>query len=94
MARRFYVIQLGSYWSLPKPEYLKLLQLGAVSNLVDINLNAYQARIVKKPPLHAKPIDLSGFEIEHFQMELEHFMKTGEQTGFDAKKYVNIFFDD
>lgn len=94
MARRFYVIQLGSYWSLPKPEYLKLLQLGAVSNLVDIDLNTYQARIVKKPPLQAKPIDLSGFEIEHFQMELEHFMKTGEQTGFNAKEYVNVFFDD
>lgn len=93
MPHRFYVIQLGSYWSLPKPQYLKLLQQGAVQNLVDIDLNTYQARVVKKPPRQAKPIDLSGFEIEHFQMELEHFMKTGEQTGFDVGEYVNIFFE-
>lgn len=93
MARRFYVVQLGSYWSLPKQEYLKLLQHGAVQDLTDIDLNKYQARVVKKPPLKAKPIDMSGFEVEHFQMELEHFMKTGEQTGFDAEKYINIFFE-
>ncbi|BAZ09535.1 hypothetical protein NIES4071_13440 [Calothrix sp. NIES-4071] len=93
MTRRFYVVQLGSYWSLTKHEYLKLLQHGAVQNLTSIDLNTYQARVVKKPPLNAKPIDLSGFEVEHFQMELEHFMKTGEQTGFDAEKYINIFFE-
>jgi hypothetical protein len=93
MARRFYVIQYGSYWSLPKQEYLKLLQQGAMRKLTDIDLNIFQARVVKKPPVQAKPIDLSGFEMEHFQMELEHFMKTGEQTGFDVLEYVNIFFD-
>lgn len=93
MARRYYVVQFGCYWSLPKQEYLKLLQHGAERELTGIDLNTYQARIVKKPPLKAKPIDLSGFEVEHFQMELEHFMKTGEQTGFDVEKYINIFFE-
>jgi hypothetical protein len=93
MARRYYVIQQGAYWSLPKQEYLKLLQQGAMQELNNIDLSMYQARVVKKPPLQAKPVDLSDFEVEHFQMELEHFMKTGEQTGFSTLEYVNIFFE-
>jgi hypothetical protein len=93
MPRRFYVIQLGSYWSLPKQEYLKLLQHGTNISLTNVDLNIYLAREVKKIPKLAKPIDLTGFETEHYQMELEHFMKTGEQTGFDAAEYVSIFFD-
>jgi hypothetical protein len=93
MARRFYVIKFGFYWSLPKQGYLNLLQQGAVKNSSDLDLRLYQAREVKKPPVLAKPIDVTDFEIEHYQMELEHFMKTGEQTGFNAAEYVNIFFD-
>ncbi|MBF2063027.1 MAG: hypothetical protein IGS39_01125 [Calothrix sp. C42_A2020_038] len=93
MARRFYVIQFGSYWSLPKQQYLKLLQHGAVDSISHVDLKLYQAREVKKPPVQAKPIDLTDFEIEHYQMELEHFLKTGEQTGLDVAGYVSVFFE-
>jgi hypothetical protein len=98
MSRRFYVTFSSFYWSLSQQGYLKFLRDGAEQKLRNLsnNLNfleEYQARIIKKPSQQAKPIDLTDFDAEHYQMELEHFLKTGEQTGFNASEYLSIFFD-
>jgi hypothetical protein len=98
MSRRFYVTLSGCYWSFSKRGYLEFLQDGAKQKLSNLshNLNSleeYQARIIKKPSQQAKPIDLTDFDAEHYQMELEHFLKTGEQTGFNATEYIDVFFD-
>ncbi|BAZ42031.1 hypothetical protein NIES4101_79990 [Calothrix sp. NIES-4101] len=99
MSRRFYITSSGCYWSFSKQRYLQFLQDGATQNFSNFNfskLNAlekYQARIIKKPSQQAKPIDVTDFDVEHYQLELEHFLKTGEQTGFNAANYIDIFFD-
>ena len=92
MNRRFYVINLSGCWSLSKEVYVKLLRDGA--GKIDIDLSKYEARLIKKSPFTAKPIDIADFESEHYQEELEHFLKTGEQTGFNAADFVSIFFED
>ncbi len=98
MQNRYYVTLSQCYWSLSKQGYLQFLRDGAERKLSHLsnNLNSlaeYQARIIKKPSQQAKPIDITDFDGEHYQMELEHFLKTGQQTGFDAAKYISIFFD-
>ncbi|WP_143289289.1 hypothetical protein [Brunnivagina elsteri] len=98
MSRRFYVTSSGCYWSFSKRGYLEFLQDGAKQKLSNLsnNLNSleeYQVRIIKKPSQQAKPIDITDFDVEHYQMELEHFLKTGKQTGFNAVEYINVFFD-
>ncbi|MEA5570454.1 hypothetical protein [Calothrix sp. UHCC 0171] len=99
MSRRFYLTSAGCYWSLSKQRYLQFLQDGATQNLSNCNfeklnsLEEYQARIIKKPSQQAKPIDVTDFDVEHYQLELEHFLKTGEQTGFNAANYIDVFFD-
>ncbi|NJM22644.1 MAG: hypothetical protein HC907_30015 [Richelia sp. SM1_7_0] len=98
MSRRFYITLSGCFWSFSQPGYLQFLRDGAEQKLSNLshNLNSleeYPARIIKKPSQRAKPIDVTDFDGEHYQMELEHFLKTGEQTGFDAAKYISIFFD-
>lgn len=94
MNRRFYVINIDGCWSLSKDSYLKLLQNGTQNQIQDLDLQKYQARTIKKLPTTAKPIDVTDFELEHYQQELEHFLKTGEQTGFNAADFISIFFDD
>ncbi len=98
MSRRFYVIFSGCYWSLSKQGYLQFLRDGVEQKLENLSNNSnsmeeYQARIIKKPSQQAKPIDLTDFDAEHYQMELEYFLKTGEQTGFNATEYIDVFFD-
>jgi hypothetical protein len=94
MKRRFYVINMGACWSLSKDFYLKLLQNGVQNQIKDLDLQKYEARTIKKSPPKAKPIDVTDFELEHYQQELEHFLKTGEQTGFNAADFISVFFDD
>jgi hypothetical protein len=94
MNRRFYIINMGGCWSLSKSSYLKLLQNGTQNQIKDLDLEQYEARTIKKLPTTAKPIDVTDFELAHYQQELEHFLKTGEQTGFNAADFISVFFDD
>jgi hypothetical protein len=94
MNRRFYVINMGACWSLSKDSYLKLLQSETQNKIQNLDLQKYEARTIKKLPTTAKPIDVTDFELAHYQLELEHFLKTGEQTGFNAADFISIFFDD
>ncbi len=94
MNRRFYIKNRGACWSLSKEGYTKLLRDGAEDKTFDIDLPKYEARLIKKAPSTAKPIGIADFESEHYQEELEHFLKTGEQTGFNAANFVSIFFED
>jgi hypothetical protein len=92
MSRRFYIQQCSSYWSLSKQGYLKLLQDGATAQKWELSNIKYEARTIKKPPPQAKPINVTDFDTEHYQLELEHFLKTGHQTGFNIDDYIDIFF--
>ena len=94
MSRRFYIKQCGNYWSLSKQGYLNLLQDAATSGDCLLGNARYEARIVKKPPQQARAINVTDFDTEHYQLELEHFLKTGKQTGFNIDDYIDIFFDE
>lgn len=91
MNRRFYITQFGFFWSLTEKGYLKFLQNGAEAVGWDLSLPEYESREIKKPPLSAKPINVTNFKQEHYKEELEYFLKTGKQTGFsapnDARRY-------
>lgn len=51
------------------------------------------AREIKKPPINSKSINVTNFQQEHYKEELGYFLKTGEQTGFNAPNDA-IMFDD
>lgn len=93
MNKRFYVIKSNQFWSLSKDNYLMLLRDGIENQNEEVNPSQYKARLIKKPPIKAQPIDISEFEPEHYQEELEYFLKTGEQTGFSASDFINVFFE-
>lgn len=91
MNRRFYVTQFGFYWSLTEKGYLKFLQDGAASVGWDLSLADYEAREIKNPPANSQPINVTNFRQEHYQEELEYFLKTGGQTGFHAPNDAQRF---
>lgn len=91
MSRRLYVTHFGFYWSLSLKGYLKFLQSGAANVGWDLDLPEYEAREIKKPPINSRVINVTNFEQEHYKEELEYFLKTGKQTGFNAPNDARIF---
>lgn len=84
MIRRYYITNFGYSWSLSSKGYLKFLQDSSINGEWNIELPIYEARIVKKIPVNARPIDITDFKLEHFKEELEYFLTYEKQTGFKA----------
>lgn len=91
MSRRFYVTQFGFYWSWSEKGSLKLLQDGAADTGWGLDSPEYEVREIKKLPVDSLAINVTNFQSEHYKEELEYFLRTGEQTGFnvpnDARKF-------
>ena len=60
------------------------MQDGAADTGWDLDSPEYEAREIKKPPINSRAINVTNFQPEHYKDELEYFLKTGQQTGFNA----------
>ena len=88
---RFYVTQRSLYWSLLQKGYLKFLQDGAGDIGWDLSSPEYEAREIKKLTVDYRAINVTNFQSEHYKEELEYFLRTGEQTGFNAPNDARRF---